>query len=216
MRRLSNGILENTSQFFSGSIRPEERSFTFFPNFFNDQEQKILLQSCLKKLNGLGSHRARKQRRDYTASKPSPALTTDLFLPDKFYEFEEVDLFEHHYSIFVERCVQEHFDGVIKGFREMHISSWPQEDFSSLSPLLHRLEMLLPNVNTETHVLHLSSTGEIFPHVDNIEASGSWILGVSLGFPRVLKMEDCADTTRFFDVLLPSGSVYVQRQVLRP
>lgn len=33
------------------------------------------------------------------------------------------------------------------------------------------------------HLLHMSSEGQIFPHVDNIQASGQTIVGVSLGEP---------------------------------
>jgi len=63
----------------------------------------------------------------------------------------------------------------------------------------------------QTHLLHLASHGEILPHVDNVFASGSWILGVSLGAARILRMEHVEDENDCFDVLLPSGSVYVQR-----
>lgn len=64
-------------------------------------------------------------------------------------------------------------------------------------------------------MLHLSSAGEILPHVDNIEASGCHILGVSLGSTRIMRMEDKDRQHEVgFDVLLPSGSVYVQRSVI--
>jgi alkylated DNA repair protein alkB family protein 7 len=39
-------------------------------------------------------------------------------------------------------------------------------------------------------------------------ASGSWILGVSLGAERIMRMEG---SEGMFDVLLPSGSVYLQK-----
>lgn len=77
--------------------------------------------------------------------------------------------------------------------------------------------MLYPNPsNTQMHLLHLASNGEIRPHVDNIGASGSWILGVSLGSERVLRMESVEDNANgtpehMFDVSLPSGSVYIQK-----
>ena len=62
-------------------------------------------------------------------------------------------------------------------------------------------------------MLHLASYGDIYPHTDNIDASGSWILGVSLGDERLLKMEKEGDSV---SVELPSGSVYLQRYVLDP
>jgi len=98
----------------------------------------------------------------------------------------------------------------------MHLMSWPTSEFSGLSPILHRLHSLLPSQDTQTHLLHLASNGEILPHVDNVDASGSWILGVSLGGDRVLRMQHCSDPERMFEVLLRSGSVYIQKSVRSP
>lgn len=99
----------------------------------------------------------------------------------------------------------------------MRVSTWDDENDIAFKAALGRLETLYPSAsNTQTHLLHLASDGEIRPHIDNIDASGSWILGVSLGSDRVLRMEsveadsDCSPT-HTFDVTLHSGSVYVQR-----
>jgi alkylated DNA repair protein alkB family protein 7 len=69
----------------------------------------------------------------------------------------------------------------------------------------------------QSHVLHLAPTGIILPHIDNIEASGDTILGVSLGAPRImtLKHKDDANEDGRIDILLESGSVYVQRGTIR-
>lgn len=104
-----------------------------------------------------------------------------------------------------------HYDGVIHNFREMHITKWPENDVPGLSPLLDRLRNLCPSADTQTHILHLGSDGEILPHLDNLQASGTWILGVSLGTERIMRMECTDDREDSFDVLLPSGSVYLQR-----
>lgn len=96
----------------------------------------------------------------------------------------------------------------------MHLTSWPEAEFTELTPTLKRLYSLCPTQDTQTHLLHLASYGEILPHVDNISASGSWILGVSLGSERVLRMEGPTETEDVFDVSLPSGSVYLQRYVV--
>lgn len=104
---------------------------------------------------------------------------------------------------------QGHYDGVIRHFREMHVTSWP--DVLGLSSLVDRLRSLCPTPDTQTHILHLASNGEILPHVDNPDASGSWILGVSLGAERIMRMEDLKDSDVSYDVLLPSGSVYLQK-----
>ena len=97
-------------------------------------------------------------------------------------------------------------------FRETHVSFWPDQPL--LDSVLLRLRGLLPpNLQTgiQTHILHLASNGHILPHVDNTEASGSWIASVSLGGERVLRMNNESDKAKSFDILLPSGSVYVQR-----
>lgn len=99
----------------------------------------------------------------------------------------------------------------------MRVSTWDEEKDPLFMSALARLETLYPNVrSTQTHLLHLASDGEIRPHVDNPDASGSWILGVSLGSDRVLRMNsveanpDCS-ARHTFDITLPSGSVYIQR-----
>ena len=107
---------------------------------------------------------------------------------------------------------QGHYDGVIMNFRETLVTSWP--DQLSLEPLLLRLRSLLPTTlqgGIQTHILHLASNGHILPHVDNIGASGSWIAAVSLGGERVLRMDCEEDKDKSFEILLPSGSAYVQR-----
>ncbi|THV07935.1 hypothetical protein K435DRAFT_772272 [Dendrothele bispora CBS 962.96] len=97
----------------------------------------------------------------------------------------------------------------------MHLMTWPTIEVPELSPVLKRLHSLLPSQDTQTHLLHLASNGEILPHIDNIESSGSWILGVSLGGDRILRMQDCSEPDKMFEVLLRSGSVYIQRNALR-
>lgn len=92
----------------------------------------------------------------------------------------------------------------------MHLSSWPESEVHGLSSVLDRLRALYPSKNTQTHLLHLASDGEILPHIDNVSASGGWILGVSLGAARILRMES-PSATGSFDIVLPSGSVYLQR-----
>ncbi|EJD05782.1 uncharacterized protein FOMMEDRAFT_132228 [Fomitiporia mediterranea MF3/22] len=189
-------------RFLRGSYIPDASSFSFYPHFFDETEQKVLLSGCLKKLDSLESQRARRRRNSQLSALKQPGRLAvnicDLFRPDCAYEFQEG-----------------HFDDVINGYRETHVRSWPSEDYPALDPLLNRLKDLLPDVKMQTHILHLSTEGQIFPHVDNLDASGSWILGVSLGAPRVLRLMKNDDESIFFDVLLPSGSVYIQRDLLR-
>jgi alkylated DNA repair protein alkB homolog 7 len=102
---------------------------------------------------------------------------------------------------------------VIRHYREMHLSSWLEDQNPGLSLILGRLQGLYPTSSIQTHLLHLSSRGEILGHVDNIEASGTWILGVSLGAARVLRMESTSNPEDSSEILLRSGSVYIQRRV---
>ena len=100
---------------------------------------------------------------------------------------------------------------MITNYRETHVTSWPVSCPNSIEKPLLRLRAFYPEEKTQTHIIHLSTEGEIFPHVDNVDASGTWILGVSLGSPRILRMEKIGDPEDIFDVLLPSGSIYIQR-----
>jgi len=174
-------------------------NFTLWPQFFAAHEQHTLLVAALKKLDDMETRRARRQMKEYQtnlAPSPTKPALQSLFLPDSYYDFQEG-----------------HYDGVIHHFREMHLTSWPEDEVAGLSSFLKRLYGLCPTPNTQTHLLHLASYGEILPHVDNTSASGSWIMGVSLGGERVLRMEGPNGDT--FDVTLPSGSVYLQRDSMR-
>jgi alkylated DNA repair protein alkB family protein 7 len=105
-----------------------------------------------------------------------------------------------------------HYDNVIRDYREMHISSWPESQVHGLTSVLDRLRALYPSPDIQTHLLHLSSSGEILPHTDNVYASGVWIMGVSLGATRMLRMASTnIAAPKMFDIMLPSGSVYLQR-----
>ncbi|GJJ12269.1 hypothetical protein Clacol_006510 [Clathrus columnatus] len=173
--------------------------FTFIPNFLDTHEQATLLSFALQKLDDSGS-RAYKKRRKLYASSLSLADDVDpdnIFLPENLYEFQKG-----------------HYDGVIFNYRECHLTSWPEH--LSLGPILKRLYSLLPSyVKIQTHLLHLSSKGHIMPHVDNLHASGSWIVAVSLGGPRILRMEDKENKHNFFELLLAPGSAYIQRDHIR-
>jgi alkylated DNA repair protein alkB family protein 7 len=94
----------------------------------------------------------------------------------------------------------------------MHLASWPVEEFEGLSNVVKRLRTLCPSQNIQTHLLHLATHGYILPHIDNTDASGNWILGVSLGDERLLRLDPLGDAPSL-QLSLPSGSVYIQRYV---
>lgn len=98
------------------------------------------------------------------------------------------------------------------------ITSLPPDTSPQLSAVLARLYALVPSLevgtalpppNSSTHALHLAPEGAILAHVDNLEASGQTIVGASLGATRILRLEN--DAGDGWDVLLPSGSVYMQK-----
>ncbi|CEL55311.1 Alpha-ketoglutarate-dependent dioxygenase alkB homolog 7 OS=Mus musculus GN=Alkbh7 PE=2 SV=1 [Rhizoctonia solani AG-1 IB] len=188
-------------------------NFTIYPHFLSTEEQEILLKASLAKL---GSRRRRRRHTSDVSSSESLARPEDIwsgiFGTDKDYNFEEG-----------------HFDGVIRDYREVTVSAWPQSYPPGLSGILLRLYELIDSGSTthdpglitpphiQTHILHLASTGVILPHIDNIEASGSVIAGVSLGDTRVLRLTQSTvgSESLSFDVLLESGSVYIQRDDVR-
>ncbi|KAG8968952.1 hypothetical protein FRC03_005497 [Tulasnella sp. 419] len=203
--------LSNSGKLTLAGVKEDE--FVLYPAFFTLKEQISLLDHGLRKLDSvLGLPREVKKRRKVLPPlKPESAQSvSDLFLPDDCYQFEEG-----------------HFDGVIHGYRECHVSNWPEE----VHPLLDRIIALMPGGQfshessikpaIQSHLLHLSTDGEILPHVDNVEASGRVIVGVSLGSTRILRLQKASTQTEqpnppeWIDILLESGSVYVQRDTVR-
>ncbi|KAJ7724083.1 hypothetical protein DFH07DRAFT_274849 [Mycena maculata] len=183
---------------------PDPHDFIFLPRFFSLAEQRVLLTTALEKLDAMENIQSRRRRRKALLGTERSMLPIsasnplqDVFFPDEYYDFEKG-----------------HFDGVTKHFREMHLTSWPS-DIPGLPSILTRLHSLFPPQDVQTHLLHLATNGEIHPHIDNVGASGSWILGVSLGAERLLHLEGQNGNSDCFQVLLPSGSVYIQRDGLR-
>ncbi|KAJ3977670.1 hypothetical protein EV361DRAFT_787839 [Lentinula raphanica] len=178
--------------------------FQLFPNFFPLSEQTTLLSAALHRLDAVGSRRYQRKRERFRSSIKASSDSnhedplSGLFLPDDCYEF-----------------LEGHYDGVIHNYREMHLASWPTTEYPELIPILSRLHSKLPSADIQTHLLHLASDGEILPHVDNLSASGRWILGVSLGSDRILRLENCANPDERAEILLPSGSLYIQSNTVR-
>ncbi|KAF8889760.1 hypothetical protein CPB84DRAFT_1683817 [Gymnopilus junonius] len=194
------------SKRYSSQSPTYPQGFIFWPKYFSMAEQRTLLAASLHKLDTSEMRHMRKRRRDWWDSRMRELKTSSdlhtrpidyFFAPDDMYEFQEG-----------------HYDGVIHHFREAHLPSWPIEKYDGLLAILDRLHLLCPTMDIQTHVLHLASHGYIGMHVDNIDASGSWILGVSLGDERVLKMKAANGDSEFY-LNLPSGSVYLQRDYVR-
>ncbi|GAA5965964.1 hypothetical protein JCM3765_004136 [Sporobolomyces pararoseus] len=206
-------------------------SLTILPDFLSLPEQSLLLSQSLALLDSPSrtTSAGRKKRKSWLKSNPQYEVDKNGFMHDDAYEFE-----------------QGHFDGVIRGYREMLVRQGQfdatlKDDSrrTELERILSRVYSLLPPssaTNDESpsvspldppphlimHLLHLSSTGRIFPHVDNLEAFGRTIVGVSLGGgERVMKFKQTSEPTEKvegpeeFEVLIPSGSAYIQQEPLR-
>lgn len=210
-------------------------SLTILPTFLSSDEQSLLLSHTLALLDSPSrtTSAGRKKRKTWLKANTGYDVAKDGFMQDEAYEFEEG-----------------HFDGVIKGYREMlvrdgHLNEVVKDESKrrDLETTLKKVYSLLPSSTIKStndspspnnassspldppphlimHLLHLSSTGRIFPHVDNLEAFGRTIVGVSLGGgERVMRFkrtsENGEDTSNEgpdeFEVLVPSGSAYVQQ-----
>lgn len=121
---------------------------------------------------------------------------------------------------------------VISGYRESTLTDWPalltSELNDQLRSILARAHLLIlpvsehpgltPSLQSHprllTHLLHLSSSGYILPHVDNVEASAGSILGLCLGVERDLVLSQQKPGSSTVDEIrlrLPAGCAYIQR-----
>lgn len=65
----------------------------FLPQFFSESEQRVLLSVALQKLDSRESRLFKRRRKDYQARLGTAHMPTTIeshFLPDEFYDFEEV------------------------------------------------------------------------------------------------------------------------------
>ncbi|TYJ52871.1 hypothetical protein B9479_006506 [Cryptococcus floricola] len=186
----------------------KDEDFAIYTDFLNVEEQEALVGMGLAKL-GRGRRRRRGRPIEVGESRQVGDGIQRLFVGE--YEFEEG-----------------HYDSVIHHFRESLVSTLPPSPSPTLLRTLAKLyntfpllpsplppnpsETDLPPPGTLTHFLHLSPEGDIGPHVDNLEASGGVILGLSLGAERTLRLvRKKGEGEDGWDVRLPSGSVYIQR-----
>lgn len=86
--------VSGSTGFFDGPRLPDMSMFSFYPTFFNEDEQKVLLSSCLKKLDTAESRRAKRRRLQTPIPSSYPFgisnSISDLFRPDDMYEFQNV------------------------------------------------------------------------------------------------------------------------------
>ena len=147
----------------------ESGDLRLWTGVFDAAEQAVLLRASLAKLDAAASSSAaRAARKAYRKRlKAGEAAEDGGFLHESAYAFE-----------------RSHLDGVIDGYRETTLREWPDDD--ELIPLLKRLYAFVDGEATPedadphrvpsrllAHLLHLSSSGRIDPHVDNVDASVS-------------------------------------------
>ncbi|GAA5828491.1 hypothetical protein JCM11251_000818 [Rhodosporidiobolus azoricus] len=208
-------------------------ALSLIPSFLSRTEQAILLRHSLRLLDSPSrtTSLGRKKRREWMKANTSWAPEQG-FMADEAYAWEEA-----------------HFDGVISQYREMLVreGAWGEagERGGELAEVLDKVYSLLPPRHTPPsaspplpspassstlsppphlimHLLHLSSRGSIRPHVDNLEAFGRQIVGISLGGERVLRFkqvseppEEERDGPEEFEVLVPPGSAFLHGEPLR-
>ncbi|BEI87134.1 hypothetical protein CcaverHIS002_0704800 [Cutaneotrichosporon cavernicola] len=187
-----------------------DSEFAIYPDFFSPAESRALLGLALWKLDRADSKRRRRRRgpeEKKEEGRGNGAPLQDMFVGP--YGFEEG-----------------HFDSVIHNYRESLVTTLPPSADADLVRVLSRLYALVPGITlpqspspsdlppegSSTHALHLSPEGAILAHVDNLEASGQTIVGASLGATRILRLDKGGEG---WDVLLPSGSVYIQKGAVR-
>lgn len=216
--------------FVTGPCSSPHPSLKVIPDYLSKDDQRLLVGYSLNLLSNPSrtSAKARRLAREYRRSNPSYDPLKDGFMPEQNYEFE-----------------RGHFDGVITSYREMLVREGMAQDASpELINVLQRCYALLPRpqatscaitstddihavdppIHLIMHLLHLSgSHGRILPHVDNAEAFGQTIVGISLGSERVMKFKrtgipsaspgnaPAAQGPDEFQVLLRPGDAYVQR-----
>lgn len=197
-------------------------ALTYLPNFLTPIEQSLLLTHSLLYLSSPSSVASTSHSRSLARSYRRELNSTterEGFLPERAYAFEPA-----------------HSDRVIRDYRETIVPTGAWNNTTSLIELQQitkRLYDLIPPptplsttfINHSPpehlllHLLHLSATGAIDPHVDNMEASGDIIIGLSLGSDRIMRFEPVGEGVALnegegegaFEVLLEKGSVYIQR-----
>lgn len=234
LRSLNTSSSKSCCRCYSQRRASPHPSLVTIPSFLSPEEHKVLLVHSLRLLDSPSrtSAAARKLRRQWVKANPGWDPTSGEFPAD------EATLWEEGHFDGVIRGYRETL---------VRAGQWGDEarPGSSLASALDKVYSLLPppppsssssssagaaSSSSSTsppssppdhlilHLLHLSSRGSIAPHVDNLEAFGRTIAGVSLGGDRVMRFKQVSepaegmtrDGPSEFDVLLEKESAYVQ------
>ena len=100
-----------------------------------------------------------------------------------------------------------HFDGKISNYRE-----YLAQDLTQFPTLVYIMRtsissQMMGKYILPVHILELRHDGEILPHIDNINYSGSIIAGLSLQQDSVLTLSNAEESE---SIILPRRSFYRQ------
>ncbi|XP_003387940.1 PREDICTED: alpha-ketoglutarate-dependent dioxygenase alkB homolog 7, mitochondrial-like [Amphimedon queenslandica] len=127
----------------------------------------------------------------------------------------------------------DHWDGVIKGYRETEKSQWRSQSNQSVIKRLEKATLEAsggevtapaammnnspPNslLLSSVHVLDLAKDGYINPHIDNVKFCGTTIAGISLLSDSVMKLVHQERKDDWILMLLPQRSLYILRDLAR-
>ncbi|KAI8999800.1 hypothetical protein BC832DRAFT_199742 [Gaertneriomyces semiglobifer] len=170
-----------------------------------------------------------------THSAPLPPSDALIIIPNFLSESEHSHLISECDRKIKRLCgrkyLEGHFDKVISTYRECSVSAWNGSNATrqGLSPgeaeavvILDRAKRTVQELRDakpirwlDPHILDLGNGGEIRAHVDNLEASGSIIVGVSLQSPAAIVFRKSDDPSQYFTALVEARSLYIQSDELR-
>eukprot|EP00117_Sycon_ciliatum_P045635 scpid93335/ scgid32781/ Probable alpha-ketoglutarate-dependent dioxygenase ABH7; Alkylated DNA repair protein alkB homolog 7; Spermatogenesis cell proliferation-related protein; Spermatogenesis-associated protein 11 len=103
----------------------------------------------------------------------------------------------------------DHWDGVIRGYRETEKSRWSPENSAVVERMRRAAFGNDVTIRPRVHVLDLSADGYIMPHVDSVKFCGDTIAGLSLLSDCVMRFKHEKEPEKMVDVFLPRLSLYV-------
>ncbi|KAK7586133.1 hypothetical protein V9T40_004009 [Parthenolecanium corni] len=136
--------------------------------------------------------------------------------PDFVSEAEENSLLDEIEPIISRRRYEfDHWDDVIHGYRETDWSSWNSTNAGVFDRVRATAFSRKGNLISPIHILDLSETGWIKPHVDSVRFCGNIIAGLSLLSDSVMRFVMEENKSVVFDVLLQRRSLYVMKDEIR-
>ncbi|POV93988.1 hypothetical protein PSHT_16499 [Puccinia striiformis] len=171
------------------------------PEIPRRSEQDLILDHSLSRLDKMERPRARKRCHLTRADEKLSTRGAKGFQDEKEYSFEAG-----------------HSTKSFQVYREMQVAKFVP-DLSITDSSSSTSDTTTSSTNRSSSSLldsKRSCPRKIDPHVDNLEASGSTIIGLSLGSTRVMRLgHKSVPIDAHLKVLLPPGSVYIQRDSVR-